>query len=1105
MTVSSPSSTLEPSAPAAPGTPSASAATSDRSRAVFHASPAGLLVIDARGTVVDANSAALAALRHTRSSLLGRPVNDLVPERLRERHRQLIAGFVSHPTSRQMGPGRELVALRGDGSECLVDISLAPMDGPSGVEVVACLCDVTERERNQQALENSESRWRSMANGLPQLVWTCGRDGRCDFLSQQWINYTGRPEAEQLGLGWLEHVHPDDQEALMQRWSNAVQSLSAFEVEFRLRRHDGVYRWFDTRAEPVLDEAGQLVRWVGSNTDIEHRKQTEAEVQRLNTELAQKNAMQAATLRQRERDLKALLDHTPAMMGYWDHHLCNRFANHAYRDWFGIDPETVPGRHISEILTPQVLQANEPYIAGVLAGQPQHFERVIPRPDGQGVRYGQTAYIPDFDERGRVQGFYVTVSDVTELHEAQARESEWSRLASAVITHSPIGIGVFHPDGPCVLSNPALRRLLDGGSDRMAELSLVTLSGQQPCLQACVAATLMDGRPREVEIDTVSPLSGEPVHATVNAARVDRDGLPHIMLLAQDTSPQQRAHDELVRARDAARDAARAKSAFLANMSHEIRTPMNAIVGLTRLVLNDPLPPRAAEYLMKVQQSAAALMGILDDVLDHSKIEAGLMRIEWEPVDLREVLQRVRDLFAGHVQHKGLELNLSMAPDAPARLISDALRLSQVLNNLVGNAVKFTEHGRIDVTVQPLGQTTDGDTILRFAVRDTGIGIPPPQRQRLFEPFAQADSSITRRFGGTGLGLTICRSLVHMMGGSIGVDSTEGRGSEFWFVLPLRSAPAVAHPVPSRWPADAEPAPATPPTVHAPLPDWPNRRLLLAEDNRLNQIVAQEFLGAMGFVVDTVDDGAAALEAIRQQPVGHYAAVLMDVHMPVMDGLQATRLIRSQPGRSDLPIIAMTAAAMPSDREQCRLAGMVDHIAKPITPEAIQHVLARWLLPGGREGDAALDETASPPVPPLDLGTLKRQLAGNEHLLWAVLRQFAIQEAQTLEVLTSLLDRQDWSAARQRVHSLKGCVANLGLPRLFEACASLDSALRQGHHDPTAWAALQATLGEALAQVHALLDEHDGARGAPPGPGEGAPTGGSALGLQLGEGRGHGR
>ncbi|HET6786909.1 MAG TPA: PAS domain-containing protein, partial [Aquabacterium sp.] len=440
----------------------------------------------------------------------------------------------------------------------------------------------------------------------------------------------------------------------------------------------------DERSRPVsvqhteVDHDGQVLTLV-SLVDLSDRQpahQTQVEIHRLNAALAERVNEQAATLLQRERDLQAILDHAPAVMGYWDAQLRNRFANHAYRDWFGVEPERLPGMHIREMLGEARYRANLPYLMGALRGEPQYFEPLVPRPEGGGARHAQAHYLPDIDEQGVVRGFYVTVIDVTPIKDAQARAEELLHFSEAIFEQSPVGMCVFTQEGSCVTANSAMAQLVGASVSEVRQLNFRQLdSWKESHILPLADATLQDGQLRRTEIHVKSSF-GREIHASISMSRVDRDGQPHLLLIAQDVTEQKQVHDELVAARDAARDAARTKSTFLANMSHEIRTPMNAIVGLSRLSLEDHLPPRSREYLDKVHSSALALMGILDEVLDYSKIEAGQMHIESAPVDLQDVLRRVSDLFSGRIEQKGLTFKTSLGQDVPPWIMGDSLRLA---------------------------------------------------------------------------------------------------------------------------------------------------------------------------------------------------------------------------------------------------------------------------------------------------------------------------------------------------------------------------------------------------------------------------------------------
>jgi signal transduction histidine kinase/ActR/RegA family two-component response regulator len=393
---------------------------------------------------------------------------------------------------------------------------------------------------------------------------------------------------------------------------------------------------------------------------------------------------------------------------------------------------------------------------------------------------------------------------------------------------------------------------------------------------------------------------------------------------------------ELAEATQAAQAASLAKSAFLANMSHEIRTPMNAIIGLTYLAQSDTVEPEQQQRLQKVANAAEHLLSVINNVLDFSKIEAGKVKLEQREFTVDQVLDNIANMTTQAAAAKRLRVETDIAPALSGRLlIGDPQRIAEVLLNFAGNAVKFTESGFVRLAAR-VDESRPGGTglMLRFEVQDSGIGIAPEAQARLFRDFEQADSSTTRRYGGTGLGLAICRRLAELMGGHVGVDSALGRGSNFWFSLPVGMAvQAPAAPVAAPRPHSARERLAELVRVHP-------CRILLAEDNPVNQEVAVALIGSAGLTVDVAMDGQQAVDMVK---AGHYALVLMDVQMPVMDGLDATRTIRRLPEGGDLPILAMTANAFDDERQRCLDAGMDDHVAKPVVAEQLFATLYDWL------------------------------------------------------------------------------------------------------------------------------------------------------------------
>ena len=481
-----------------------------------------------------------------------------------------------------------------------------------------------------------------------------------------------------------------------------------------------------------------------------------------------------------------------------------------------------------------------------------------------------------------------------------------------------------------------------------------------------------------------------------------------------------------------------AKTAFLANMSHEIRTPLNAIIGMAELTQRTPLNAKQQNYLTKMTYAAHSLLGIINDILDISKIEANKLELEHLDFSLTALLTYLKEMFEVKMHHKAIQLNLCIAPETPLYLTGDRLRLEQVLMNLLSNAIKFTERGQITLTVSP-HEITATSVRLHFSVQDSGIGMSAEQLAGLFKPFSQADSSITRKYGGTGLGLSISQKLIHLMKGEITVDSVLGQGSLFKFTALL----AIA-----KTPLLATSAVALPPQN-----DFASiltgRNILLVEDNEFNQELTRELLTELGMKVTIAENGRKGVEKVFAET---FDLVIMDVQMPEMDGLTATRLIRANAKFAQLPILAMTANAMISDKEAVLTAGMNDYIAKPIALDKLTQLLVKLL----RNAPPIFSNAVTKPkvraahsapfpatLPPFDIETALLRIRGNTSLLRKLFRIFVTEYTDTLPKLETLLQTGQYSEARRLAHTLKGVAGNLAATELSTAAFQVEQAFAQ--------------------------------------------------------------
>ncbi|MBU5637785.1 PAS domain S-box protein [Geomonas sp. Red69] len=644
-------------------------------------------------------------------------------------------------------------------------------------------------------------------------------------------------------------------------------------------------------------------------------------------------------------------------------------------------------------------------------------------------------------DTGEIRNFVAVKEDITErkrAEEALVRSDERIRLLLESTAEAIFGMDLL---GNCTFANRACARLLGyAGAEELLGRNMhllihhTTSDGSPNPEQSCALSRVLRGEQGLHSDDQVFwRADGTSFAVEFWSYPQTRDGeLVGGVVTFFDITERKRAEEELLRATEAAEAATRAKSEFLANMSHEIRTPMNAALGMLYLLRHTELTEQQMDYLDKAQSASGVLLRVINDILDFSKIEAGKMELERIPFRLDQVLSDLQNVVGAILRDKEIEFSVAAGDGIPELLVGDPLRLGQVLLNLTGNAIKFTEKGKVEVGVVLLALERDCVT-LRFSVSDTGIGMEAKQQEGLFTPFTQADNSTTRRYGGTGLGLAICRELVQLMEGQMWVESEPGRGSTFSFMARFGVTGSGQAPLPE-------------PPAGEPIQVGAGMRVLLVEDNPINQEVARFILERGGVKVEVARNGAEALSMVHA-PGAAYHAVLMDVHMPVMDGLEATRRMRLDPALERLPIIAMTASALPGERLLCREAGMNDQVDKPINVPGLFATLNRWVgaLPGqpeppaGQAGESGQDLPDQ--VPGLDLQRAKSRIQDGK-LLKKLLVSFRRDNEGLVQRIAAAAGAGDIKEARRAIHTVKGSAGSLGAIWLGSAAASLEMALQ---------------------------------------------------------------
>lgn len=931
----------------------------------------------------------------------------------------MVAVIASIATSHGTGP---ISLVRGDMTDRLHTLQgFLVVNFCMSLPVAASLAG---RAAIARALTASQDLNRSMLDNMREVIFKTDADGRWIFLNPAWEEMTGYTVAESLGWRTTKLLHPEGSDEITDVYPKLVSgALTEATMRQRFGHKSGEQRHIEISIRRLADENGSFLGTTGNIRDI-----TDA-------------VRQQQALAQSEMRFQRMAEAAPIGIFRADAAGNVTYVNEAWCAKIGLTVEQSLGNGwMTALVNVEDYEHLPPWQGFEKPGDVRRRIAHFRASDG-GDLWCETVNTPEFDDSGQIVGFIGAVNDITEQRRMERELVERDEQLSLLANNATDAVFRLSLDGRCLYASPSAEGLLGIAARHLIGASLIDrLHPDDRAIVTETFAALVDGRRENQIIAYRSELLHETgkwrwLEANCGLVRDTTTGAPiEIIASIRDVSANKAMEEDLRIARSRAETAAAAKSAFLANMSHEIRTPMNGVIGFTELLSGSQLDEEQRRYVDLIAESGRSMMKLLNDILDISKIEAGQMQIADDPMDLRHMLRAATGLMEPIAVAKGVDVKLCVEEAVPHRSMGDQQRVRQILLNLIGNAVKFTNRGSVRIHVAVTrGQGADE---LRIDVADTGVGIPADRLEAIFEKFSQADSSIVRKFGGTGLGLSISTQLAAMMGGRISVSSEPDAGSVFTLHLPLREAVGVSLDHPK----------LTMESDRVPLSSQLRRaRILVAEDHDINQALILGMAKQIGVEAVIAANGALAVAMVNQAVASRepYDLILMDVQMPVLDGLEATRRLRAAGFSAEaLPIIALTANAYPEDVDACLSAGMQAHLSKPIRAADLQQVIDKYFGQPVSASSTSAMGTAVPPTIAMPIGLEQRYLQRKQEVFDTISR---------LAGQTSLA-QEDFDRVIDMLHKLAGTAGMFGNPGLGDAAARLENELLTSDETAKPWA-----------------------------------------------------